>query len=298
MSATLHFGVTLIICTVLVAPMITARWTWRAPSLGILCWQALGLTWALCAIGTVLAAGLVPYHTGMPQALAHLAGDLMAGEHSRPIGAAHLTAVALGLVMITLLLAALGVTVASVLRTRRRHRQVLSLVAGHSNAAPGAWILDHPAALAYCLPGRPSRVVLSSGALAVLDAGELAAVVAHEQAHARERHDLVLLPFAALRHLLPVGKVADAVALLVEMRADEAACRRTAPRHLAAALRRISAAGVVAPQGTIGLSDAAVAARLSRIATPPRPLPRGVVWLITFIALALVSTPLTFFLLP
>jgi bla regulator protein blaR1 len=295
-STTLHFGVTLVICTVLGVPMIAARWTWRAPRLGILCWQTLGLTWALCAIGTVLAIGLAPYQTGVPQALARLADDLVAGRRS--LDATHLAAVTAGLVMVALLLVALGVTAFSVLRTRRRHRQVLSLVAGRSTAAPSAWILDHPAALAYCLPGRPSRVVLSSGALAMLEAGELAAVLAHEQAHARERHDLVLLPFAALRRLLPVGRVADAVALLVEMRADEAACRRTAPRHVAAALRRISAAGTVAPQGTIGMSDAAVAARLSRIATPPRPLPRGTVGLISLIALALVSTPLTFLVLP
>ena len=44
--------------------------------------------------------------------------------------------------------------------------------------------------------GRP--IVISAGTLDLLDADELAAVLAHERAHLRERHDLVLLPFTAL----------------------------------------------------------------------------------------------------
>jgi hypothetical protein len=98
--------------------------------------------------------------------------------------------------------------------------------------------------------------------------------------------------------VLPVGGMVEAVALLVEMRADEAACRHASSGSLAAALRRIGSSGTVAPQGTLGMSDRAVAARLARITMPRHRLPPAVASLIVLCALVLVSTPVTFFLLP
>ena len=84
------------------------------------------------------------------------------------------------------------------LRARQRQRVLLSLLAHGDPKVPGALVVDHPAAAAYCLPGLRSAIVISAGALDLLDADELAAVLAHERAHLRERHDLVLLPFLAL----------------------------------------------------------------------------------------------------
>ncbi|GAA2778767.1 M56 family metallopeptidase [Nonomuraea dietziae] len=105
-------------------------------------------------------------------------------------------------------------------------------------------MLDHPGAAAYCVPGLRSHVVVSSGTLALLSHDELTAVLAHESAHVRERHDLVLLPFGALRRALPWSKVVrDAqaqVELLVEMAADDRArryCSPTPPGHRPAPLR-------------------------------------------------------------
>ncbi len=86
----------------------------------------------------------------------------------------------------------------SVLRARQRQRTLLSLLAHGDPKVPGALVVDHPAAAAYCLPGLRSAIVISAGALNLLNADELAAVLAHERAHLRERHDLVLLPFTAL----------------------------------------------------------------------------------------------------
>ena len=88
---------------------------------------------------------------------------------------------------------------AQTFRARRRHRALLALIAREDPAVPGVRVLDHPSAAAYCVPGLRSQVVVSEGALKLLSADELTAVLAHEAAHVRERHDLVLLPFAALR---------------------------------------------------------------------------------------------------
>ena len=93
---------------------------------------------------------------------------------------------------------------AGVLRARRRHRALLSLLAHGDPKVPGALVVDYPAAAAYCVPGLRSRIVISAGALALLDQAELAAVLAHERAHMRERHDLVLLPFTALGRAFPL----------------------------------------------------------------------------------------------
>jgi hypothetical protein len=87
-------------------------------------------------------------------------------------------------------------------------------------------------------------------------------VLEHERAHARERHDLVLLPFSSLRQIFPrfglVGRCLGAVELLVEMAADDQAKRHRSPHELATALLRFAAARpAAAPSGAL----AAVAVR-------------------------------------
>src|SRR6266545_2862780 len=135
---------------------------------------------------------------------------------------------------------------------------------------PAARVLDHPAAVAYCLPGvLHPRVVLSAGVLTLLNGRELACVLAHERVHLHARHDLVVLPFAALaaalRWLPWPQQARDAVAALVEMLADDQACRGHDRRILAAALVRVGTAGRL-PAGALPAGEHAVVARLR----PPR----------------------------
>ena len=245
MTTEAHLVITLAVCAATVRPLAGARWVWRSPRTGILLWQMVALTTVLCVGG--IAFLVSPW-----------------------LGAAFAAA----------LFAVVGRQWAVTLRKRHRHRQVLSLVAREDSAVPGVLVLDHPLTVAYCVPGLRSRVVVSSGALATLTPDEVAAVLAHEQTHARERHDLVLLPFVALCRF-----AADAVALLVEMRADQSA----APRSLATVLHRFTA---VTPPGALGMADAAVVARLQRL--HQEPLPNVVCWLVVLAGLTLVSTPLSF----
>lgn len=261
MSAGVHLLLTLVVCTLTIRPLSAARWPWRSPRTGIVLWQLLALTWVLCVVG--VAGRIEPWLAAIPTAA---------------------------------VLVAFCAAWWTVLRDRRRHRRVLDLVARADPAAPGVLVLDHPVAVAYCVPGRRARVVLSSGTLHALSQEELAAVLAHERTHARERHDLVMLPFTALRRLLPasrsVRRAAAAVGLLVEMRADDGACRGSRPESLVAALRRFGP--TAAPAGTIGIGDTAVRARLLRLAGTD-PLPGVVRVLIVVAGLVLVSTPLCFF---
>ncbi|WP_367128085.1 M56 family metallopeptidase [Saccharothrix sp. HUAS TT1] len=290
MNAALHLAATLALCTAVAGPLARARWVWRAPRTGIVLWQLLGLAWALSVVGLLLALGLAPYDAPIPVALGRWAEDAVRGAVT-PLA----VLVVLGLLSALDLVIGLFWTWWSVLKVRRRHRDVLALVARRDDAAPGALVLDHPHVVAYCVPGARSAVVLSSGALTALTRDQVDAVLGHEHAHGRERHDLVLLPFSALCSVLPgvrlVRSVARAVALLVEMRADESASLRHGAQSLAGALRRFGS--VRPPEGALGAADVAVEARLDRLAGLP-PLPAVLRWSALAGALVLLATPVTF----
>ncbi|TQM67278.1 peptidase M48-like protein [Actinomadura hallensis] len=249
-----------------------ARWTWRMPRTGIALWQALGLCWGIATIGALLGLALLPYQSGvlggLPGLYADQAARLGALEFAALLGAVGLTCILLVMLVYALV---------QVVRARRRHRAVLALVSRKDSAVPGTLVLDHPGAAAYCVPGvRSSKVVVSAGTLELLDRDELAAVVAHERAHARERHDLVLLPFASLRHVFPqfrlVTRCLDAVELLIEMAADDRARTGRSSRDLATALLRFAAARpAAAPSGTLGVvahGNVSVMARVNRLLEP------------------------------
>jgi len=190
---------------------------------------------------------------------------------------------------------------AAVIVARRRHRVLLSLLAHGDPKVPGALVVDHPAAAAYCVPGLHSAIVISAGTLDLLDAAELAAVLAHERAHLRARHDLVLLPFSALGRAFPRSRLVRqshaTVALLVEMLADDRALRQRPARELATALLRVGASGAgLAPSGAlaaVGTADAEVAARVARLLTPQARLPLHVQALVCCTAALLVAVPVT-----
>lgn len=307
MTVVAHYLAGIVACHLVALNWGRTHWMWRAPRAAIVWWQAIGLATGLCAIGAPLALGLAPYRAGTGTALLHFGADLAGGRLPAGMGPGRLVAVGVGLALTGVLLGTTAGCLVGSIRVRRRHRQVLDLVARRDPAVPGALVLDHPGTAAYCLPGLRPRVVVSAGTLRLLDAGQLAAVLSHERAHADERHDLVLLPFAALRRLLPWAgwaRAADTVALLVEMRADDAARRRHADAPLAAALLRFAAApGRVSPSGSLGAADdgpdgqddGQVAARIARLDGQPRPVRlAGAVAL--SVAGALVSLPLVLFL--
>jgi Zn-dependent protease with chaperone function len=97
--------------------------------------------------------------------------------------------------------------------------------------APGAAVLlDAVPRVAYCVPGRPATIVLSSGALAVLDPAQLTAVLAHERAHLAGRHHLLISLTRGLSASFPAVPLftqgPGEVARLAEMCADDATLTR------------------------------------------------------------------------
>ena len=296
-----------------------ASWPRRSPAAAILLWQALGLAGGLAAVGTLVGLGLPSGSLGVARSVLHVGTVFRAGGASRlPAGfgampailvAFRVTCLAAGLALLASLCWVLLAASAAALQARRRQRALLALLAHGDPKVPGALVVDYPSAAAYCLPGLRSRiVVVSVGTLQLLGRGELAAVLAHERAHLRERHDLVLLPFSALRRAFPRSAVCTeahrAVALLVEMLADDRALRARPARELVSALVRFGTAGACpAPAGALAAAGATappegeVAARVARLLQPVRPLPRPAIAAICLAAALLVAAPVTLLLI-
>lgn len=174
----------------------------------------------------------------------------------------------------------------------RSHAQTALLV-GHAIAAPGARtvMLDDPRPAAYCVAGRPAAIVVTSGALAVLDPPQLAAVLAHEDAHLAHRHHTLATITRGLAAAFPgvplFTRGAAEVATLTEMAADDAAARTTGRHALIAALIAIATgtafpstgvpsmgassagiAGAGVPRGAMAAAACAVPDRVERLLSP------------------------------
>jgi len=297
-------------CVPAASALVAASWPRRAPAAGIILWQALGLGWGLAAVGSLIGVGAAATGSAVASgALARL--DSIARAHALPtidlIGAVRLACLAAGMALLAVLCWVLLAASASVVRARQRQRELLSLLAHGDPKVPGALVVDHPAAAAYCLPGLRSQIVISAGVLDLLDADELAAVLAHERAHLRERHDLVLLPFIALLRAFGWARIArqahQAVGLLVEMHADDRALRQRPARELATALLRVGAAGGGGvPSGALSVADPAltceVAARVIRLLRRPPGLSTAAVVLVITAAAAVVAVPAVLLVLP
>lgn len=216
-----------------------SRTALRYPVPALLAWQAIGAGTGLATVGAAVAVGV---GEGPVAAVALGGGVLLAGY---------------------LLAVSAWVTVRTSAR-RRSHRDLLDLVGTPLPALPGGRLLDSGTPVAYCLPGRRPRLVLTSAVLIRLEPAALDAVVAHERAHLSQRHHLVLLPFAAWHTALPFLPTArtarTAVALLIEALADDCARARVGDQPLADALHTVALAQ--AP-GEPDATDAAL--RLARL---------------------------------
>jgi len=250
-------------------PLTRARWPVRAPAAAVLLWQAITLAGVLCALGVVLAG---------PEELVRAAGS-----GRRVAAAALIAALAVAALIVVRLLVSLGGVMWRSRARRARHRLLVDLLDRAEQRAgldvEGLRVLDGGQPLAYCVAGRSPRVVLTGAALDVLDDAQVAAVVAHEQAHLRHRHELVRESFTAFHRAVPrplrSRAPLDAVHLLLEMVADDAAVARVGAGPVRAALtrlaapdrRRVDRLAVPAPAGR-ALTAVVVAAAASLLVLP------------------------------
>lgn len=270
-----------------------ATWTARAPRLAIRCWQVLCLAVPASAVlaGASLAVPMVRISADLAMLLRACVMALRA-QYATPGGAAVSAIGAVLAVAVASRVAwCLGAGVLQARRERTRHRRTLMMV-GDVDRRTGLSVLPDARPAAYCLPGRGHRIVVTSGALGMLGAEELAAVIAHERAHVRGRHHLALAfadAFAAAFPRPRLFTVAQAeTRRLVELAADDAACTSIDELVLAEALLSMSAA----PAPAVALAAGGdVGDRVRRLISGRRPLPRWAARLGLIAAGALLILP-------
>ncbi len=193
-------------------------------------WQAIALAGGLSMIGAMLVYGLEPAGDNLIAGLRSLAGMVFFNAPTTSLGFWHLFALSAAALLTAHLVFTLLLTYVKIERQRRRHRELLALLASPDAGGPGTLVINHDSPVAYCLPGGARSVtVLSDGLMAALEPNELRAVLNHENAHLSQRHDLLLWAFAAWRQALPwfpTTRLAQvAVNSLIEMLADDAALK-------------------------------------------------------------------------
>lgn len=257
-------------------PALLARATWplRAPRAAVVLWQAIAVAGVLSAFSAGFAIAsrlLVPGPDGWPTAT--LAGDI--GRFGWPLWVLDVAVLALTLLIGARLVVAVIRVAVTTRRRRSHHRMLVDLlgVAPDAVSAPactrahGLRILEVAQPLAYCLPGVRSRVVVSEGALDSLADTEVAAIISHERAHLRARHDLVLEAFTAVHAAFPrfvrSASALDAVQLLVELLADDAAVRAAGRTPLARAL--VTCASGRTPLGALAAGGPHTVLRVRRL---------------------------------
>ncbi len=264
MTALAFTAMALVLSGPVPAMLARASWPMRAPRAAIVLWQSIALAAVLSAFsaGIAIASRLfVPGPDGRPTAT--LTSEIEA--LGWPLWIAYVVVFALTLVVGARLAVAVLQGAIATRRRRAHHRMVVDLV-GKSQKS-GLRILDVKQPLAYCLPGVRSRVVVSEGTLNVLADKEIAAILSHERAHRRARHDLVLEMFTAVHAAFPrfvrSASALDAVRLLIEMLADDAAVRASGPTPLARAL--VACAAGHTPSGALAAGGPTTVLRVRRL---------------------------------
>lgn len=263
--------------------------TRHTPRAAMLLWQSGALAAVLAALGAGLSLVTGTAWQRAPDLLPYLTAAL----------ALLLTTLVLGRLLLS------GHLVGTDLRAlRRRHRDQLDVLARRDVRAPdGTAVLEHDVPVAYCVPGRHvERVVVSVGTLDRLSRDEVTAVLAHERAHLRARHDLVLEAFSVLHHAFPrwVSSAATLaeVRLLVEVLADRSAARDAGCTALGRALVALAEGRANGPGFALAAADdgSTLLVRVRLLADHrPRPLQAAV---LVVLAGAVLALPTAFVVLP
>lgn len=273
-----------------------SRWSHQAPRLAIATWGVLTSVFIVASALTVLQT-LLPYESSH-----HLSSFVDECLPSSPDGCTAPVALSLSPADFVAVLAATALPLLPVAlflrqaisarRQRLRHAELLNVI-GRPEPTLDATVLEYPTPAIYCLPGRASQVVVSTGALRTLTDAQLDAVLHHERAHISGRHHLLTAGAQSLGRILPLlplfRHIRAEVPLLLEMAADDRALRRCSREALATALYVMAAGQTPDPAMAAGGPSAVL--RMRRILAPEigHPVLQG---LLTTAAAIGATTPL------
>ncbi|MRJ76861.1 M48 family metalloprotease [Aeromicrobium sp. SMF47] len=256
------------------ALLARTRWPLLVPRAGIILWQSFALAAVLAISGAALSTALW----------------LVTADHLTWWRITlHLVILGIGVLVWTQFWWAAWTVWQETQTRRRRQRHLVDLLGEPDGMAPAIRILQEQTPIAYCVPGRTSpRIVVSQGTISSLSAAEYAAVLEHERAHVRRRHDLVLEAFTVLHRAFPRVLRTDAPLvqsqIMVELLADDAARKSCGDAAVARAL--VTLAGAPTPAGALGIGSA-TRIRMDRLLDPdPRnPLASALAYAISAVVL-------------
>lgn len=286
--------------------LMRAAWVRRFPAAGIVAWQTLTIT-ALLGValsGLTLVLPLLP--TDRVATIMRLTPLELEHHYATPGGGllAAVTASVIGAAL--LLVTALTARDLHAAGRERRMHSARHLLVGVRHR-DGYLVLEHDTPMVYCLPGRSSCIVVTSGAATLLSRRQLFLVLEHERVHLRVRHDVALTFASVLSRTFPWWGLLVAahreIHVLAEMQADDivqgSADRRELGRALA--LMRLGAAGrpsaVSAPLEPTSIRSP-VTLRLERLTRAPGLHARAHATGTALAGLALLSTPVALALAP
>ena len=228
----LCLGAALVVLLLSPVVLTVGRWQVRFPRIALTLWFAAFFVGCALAAGSVLAAILAGLTT----------------EHTAGVEPVIVTVLAwLSLVATGAVIAIVAGVSEPLVGSHRAEVQALTPLVSSREQRQG-FVIGHvvsdvPVAVAV---RRPERMILvSTGLMAALTPPQLQAVLAHELAHLRGRHDWAMriaeVNAACLPARLPAGSaLRRATALLIELAADDAAARQAGAVHLANALTRLA----------------------------------------------------------
>ncbi|MEU3187587.1 M56 family metallopeptidase [Streptomyces sp. NPDC006923] len=265
------------------APRLLSRAEWpeREPVVALWVWQ--------CVVAAVLLSFALSMTFSAAAAWQAVRGHVFAPAPHGVMEAYSLGANRPWSAVLAVVLASGGLWTAAMLtreihRARRRRRTRRAALLVRSPALPGEKagcdplvVLESERSDAWWLSGAAPQLVVTTAALRRLKGRQLDAVLAHEQGHARARHDWLLHCSGALANGFPQVPVfaafRDEMHRLVELAADDAASRRFGRRTIALALVELNEDRGVFGPGTA--PDAQLPRRVSRLLSPVERLTAG-----------------------
>ncbi|MFC6850015.1 M56 family metallopeptidase, partial [Streptomyces caelestis] len=219
-----------------VAPRLLARADWpdREPVVALWVWQCVVAAVLVCCALSMTLSAAAAWHAVGGHVFATAPSPVVEAYAPGTAGPwAAATAVALavgGLWSAAMLVREIGGARA---RGRRRRADLLvraPLLPGEVAVSGRLVVLESEQPDAWWQPGTPPQLVVTTAALRRLKGRQLDAVLAHEQGHARARHDWLLNCSSALAGGFPQVPVfaafRDEMHRLVELAADDTASRR------------------------------------------------------------------------
>ncbi|WP_326764096.1 M56 family metallopeptidase [Streptomyces sp. NBC_01591] len=250
---------------------VVALWVWQCVVAGVLLSFALSMTFSAAA-----AWQAVRGHVFAPAPRAVVEAYALGG-HGR-WSAAMAVLLALGGVWSAVMLTR-EIHRAQVRRRQRRSELLVRapLMPGEEPGSGRLVVLEGERPDAWWLPGAAPQLVITTTALRRLKGRQLDAVLAHEQGHAKARHDWLLNCSGALATGFPQVPVfaafRDEMYRLVELAADDVASKRFGRLTIALALVELNEdRGVFGP---CPAPDAQLPLRVNRLLTPANRLTAG-----------------------